>query len=539
MNSNSNKVDDLDDSDLNIENWFVKNKTKVTTEPNLDLPIAPEEIPLHESLGNSEISDPTLNIANSESESHHVETSDKKISTEVGEVVKFVKFVKPSFENDMDRGELLESSPLIPDGVFEALPSVLRDAAAFFDKSKRQRDVFLTGAIGVLSGCFPKVFGIYDKQKVFSNLNAFIAAPPASGKGALSESLKLCGLIHKLKRNEGKELAEKYKLSDKKSDSNSGQSPYIPEKLLVIPGNSSYSAIVKCLNDNDGVGIICETEADTLNNVLKQDWGNYSEMIRNAAHHETIRQQRLTTGYVEIRKPKLSVILSGTINQLLRFIPSTEDGLFSRFLYYIYAMDPHWLDPSPGKESVSSEEYFLPFARFLLEAYKFHINKLREFTLEEDQWHHLNNKFSQLTDDLTPIGQDISSIVFRLGLFQFRLAMLFSILRNSERKIENDLIRCDWDDYLTASHLVDIYISHSMIAYKLLPKAELRGINSGCKTFYNSLPANKIIKRKDAVEIGSDLTISEGSVDKYLKRLLTQGMIESPLAGSYIKVVQE
>ena len=54
---------------------------------------------------------------------------------------------------------------------------------AFDDK--RERDVFLTGAIAILSGCLPNVVGEYARETVYPNLFAFVIAPAASGKGAL------------------------------------------------------------------------------------------------------------------------------------------------------------------------------------------------------------------------------------------------------------------------------------------------------------------------------------------------------------------
>lgn len=52
--------------------------------------------------------------------------------------------------------------PYIPEEIFSTLPPVLRSGSDFFP-SRRQRDVFLTSAIGVFSGCFHTVEGIYDQ----------------------------------------------------------------------------------------------------------------------------------------------------------------------------------------------------------------------------------------------------------------------------------------------------------------------------------------------------------------------------------------
>ena len=65
----------------------------------------------------------------------------------------------------------------------------------------------------------------------------------------------------------------------------------IPLKMLFIPVNNSASYIVQTLSENDGSGILFSTEADTLANSLSQDWGNFSDVLRCAFHHEPIELQ--------------------------------------------------------------------------------------------------------------------------------------------------------------------------------------------------------------------------------------------------------
>jgi hypothetical protein len=78
--------------------------------------------------------------------------------------------------------DYLKSTPTIPDEVFEKLPNILKDGTSAFE-DRRKRDVFFTAAIAILSGCLPKVTGIYHQERVYTHLYTFIIAPPASGKG--------------------------------------------------------------------------------------------------------------------------------------------------------------------------------------------------------------------------------------------------------------------------------------------------------------------------------------------------------------------
>ena len=89
-----------------------------------------------------------------------------------------------------------DSSPMIPEYIYEALPKTLKDACNVF--SGRKRDVFLTSALSVISGGLHNVYGLYDKEKVFPNLYSFVVAPPASGKGSMKFAKQLGDCYHDL-----------------------------------------------------------------------------------------------------------------------------------------------------------------------------------------------------------------------------------------------------------------------------------------------------------------------------------------------------
>ena len=93
--------------------------------------------------------------------------------------------------------------------------------------------------------------------------------------------------------------------------------------------------MLSILSDNDGIGLLFETEGDTLSQTLKSEHGNYSDLLRKAFHHEMISMsRRKDREYVEIDNPRLSVVLAGTPEQVRRLIPDAENGLLSRFIFY-------------------------------------------------------------------------------------------------------------------------------------------------------------------------------------------------------------
>ena len=142
----------------------------------------------------------------------------------------------------------------IPDYVYERLPKLLKDSCNIFTE-KREQDVFLTGALSVLGGCFHNAYAYntVDKKGISPNLFAFIVAPPASGKRALNYSKKVAASIESAFR--AKKFAEK-----------------IPKAMFIIPANISSAGLIQVLNENEGVGIMVESEIDTLVNATKQEW---------------------------------------------------------------------------------------------------------------------------------------------------------------------------------------------------------------------------------------------------------------------------
>src|SRR5690606_28751057 len=111
--------------------------------------------------------------------------------------------------------------------------------------------------------------------------------------------------------------------------------------------------------DNEGRGIIFETEGDTLSNAFKSDHGNYSDGFRKAFHHESISYYRRTGHeFVEIDKPCISTVLAGTPMQVATLIPNAENGLLSRFIFYYMNSEPVWTDVfAPAKENGLDEHF--------------------------------------------------------------------------------------------------------------------------------------------------------------------------------------
>lgn len=391
----------------------------------------------------------------------------------------------------------LHATPTFPDEIFPDLPALLKEPCSLLE-DPRERDVFLTAAISILSGCIPATKGVYDRREFYPNLYSFILAPPASSKSVMTFAKHLGNGLHKSLKEQSKTALDKYKkdlaeFNRRQSRLKKGKkSPALfetaeenepikpPVKLLFIPANTSAAMFRQHLADNGGSGILCETEADTLGNVLQQDWGKYSDLMRKCfSHEDDANSRKSVVEFMELENPRLSIALSGTPNQVLRLIPSSEDGLFSRFLFCIFAVKPHWRDVSPQQGSVNLTEYFRQRSQEVIEMHNFLAAHPTEFHFSRNQWTHHFETFRRLLKETYLLnGDDALASVFRMGVIFFRMAMTFSALRKFERRDTSSVIYCSETDYETVNRLAGVFIQHTLFLLEKLPKTGTAAFNN-------------------------------------------------------------
>lgn len=425
-------------------------------------------------------------------------------------------------------GPMYQSTPFIPDAVFSHLPALLDECTTVF-KVPRERDVFLTGALTILSGCFNQIVGLYDNRPYSPNLFSFIIAPPASGKGVLSYARQLAQLIHENIKPDAE--------SSNKLTQNGGE-----QITHFIPADSSSAAVKRLLQRNNGQGTICETEADTLSATLQQDWGGYDDLLRKAFHHEQVSFARVgdedDVKLREIAHPRLTVCLSGTPSQVPALLKNTENGLFSRFMFYTYRNDgvPTFKDVFAKNGPENLESYFNVMADRVFKMYDEALKTENvNFEMTPDQQQRFTNQFDYRLKRLDEqFGEETRGIVFRLGLITFRIAMVLTIVRSLGEKSFSETIICTDEDFDTSMILSDIYLDHSMVVFQSLHG--YRKVQSNAMIFLDFLPVDEFTYSK-AVNIGDKICkFGERSISSYLKELVGRQFLKQPKKnGPYIK----
>jgi len=440
-----------------------------------------------------------------------------------------------------------KASPVIPEKIFSLLPDLLKKGCNTL-KHLRERDLCLTSALGVLSGCLPNVIGKYDGRPYHPNLFVFIIGPSGCGKGCLF-LVECLGIIYQNeldeKNEKEKEDYEKawkyYELECTKFKKGKLEEPPLEPKAPVprnffFPANSSSAMIIRYLKNVEDAGIVFETEADSLGNVLKQDWGGYSELLRKAFHHETISYSRKANDEsITINHPKLSVVLSGTPDQVINLIPSSENGLFSRFIFYRISAEDNWRSIKPSARVEDSHLVYKELAKDIPKMIHFLKAHPTKFDMTEAQWEVMDDTFREMYNTTRQdYGSSANSIVKRIGLICFRIAMTLSTIRKFEEKNKSKELICNATDFEVAMSLAKVFWEHALFMFDGLPKNRDNGgqfKEERKKLFFNNLPGQ--FMRKEAYAICPNLKMATRTGARYLKELLEEGYLSQSAAAKY------
>jgi hypothetical protein len=429
-----------------------------------------------------------------------------------------------------------------PDSIFAQLPSFFKRVTEVATSSE-ERDILLLGSIVSISACLPKFWGMYDGKKCFPNLFLFVTAQASAGKGRLSFCKELVKPVHKALREEAVNLKQIYELemveyNAKKGKEEGIEKPARPaERMLFIPANNSTTGVFQLLFDNDGAGLIFETEGDTLAQAFKSDYGNYSDGFRKAFHHETISYYRRTDReYVDIECPCLSTVLSGTPKQVSALIPNPENGLFSRFMFYYMNVHHVWKDVFADEEGVGLDDHFKELSNELYSLYKFLLEQNEiQFSLSIDQRQRFNEFFSGIQKEYLDIfGNDYMATVRRLGLIAFRMGMILTALRIIDTKSYKSNLECAAEDFETVISMTETLIKHSGKVFSELPEDHsLPKQKNKKEKFLEALPQE--FNRQKYLEVASVLSISVKSAEAYITEFVKKNLVHREQKDNYHK----
>ncbi len=419
--------------------------------------------------------------------------------------------------------------PLFPKEVYEHLPPFL-DRVVKSAISPSDRDILLTGSLSVLSATLSKVCGVYDERIVYPNLYLFVSADAGMGKGALTLCRELVSPINAELHAISKQLMAECENSNERK---------IPMRTLIIPANSSASAFINTLSDNDGVGLMFETEGDTLTQTLKSDYGNYSDTLRKAFHHEPVSLcRRKDREFIELDCPKLSVVLAGTPGQVRSLIQDSENGLLSRFMFFNVKFEKNIRNVFAVTDIQKSKtEVF----RQLGEQYKELSGKIEreasayEIGIPPLMHGHFMEHYNRLNNECCEaIGNRMQGVVRRNGLIAFRIMMILSVIRHMTDSYYHPMpeglslrLECSDEDYHTALIITETLLHHSAYMFRQFEKPAssvlANGRNDRRDLLYSMLPGS--FTKQEYLSLVRQLGFSESTCNKWIDRYIAEDLL--------------
>ena len=381
-------------------------------------------------------------------------------------------------------------------------------------KTEEEKDMLLMATLAAASACVPNLYFRYGPtgKKYYANLQCFILASSASGKGIANQALEMMRVVD-----------EQYP--------------------MLIAGDSTLAAWYKALEEQGGIGYMHESEGSVITDIWRNAAANYNTALRKAAEHEAISRNRVK-GASEIACPRLSMLLTGTFSQYKALVPSVENGYFSRLLTLV-ERGSHPFEKS--YVTAKSENSAIPkiVGRELSRIYSRLVEEgEREWSLTDSQKERLGEKLeTEYRTLIDMLGENFHSTVIRMAVQIERMAMILSALRLCEEqlKIKNYELRmeCSDVDYETAEVIGSKMLMHMAMAYRMIKgdeaeiMPEVKGLDQR-KVVFDGLKQR--YQLNDLIKEAKSQGVSRSSAIRWNNQWIEKGMVRKENHGEYRKV---
>ena len=462
-------------------------------------------------------------------------TSDKNVA---------VSFVESQEED--------RSLPLFDPAIYPKLPGILRKAVETMH-IRQEKDLVLIGSIVTLSSVLLPFRTIFHGRTIFPNMFLFVPGPAGSGKGRLDFCYRLVRPIHNDKRElwqlaqeEYKQELDRYRALSKKEKANTTSPVKPPITLLRVPANCSATSFAEAMADNGNM-LMFETEGDTVVNTFISDYGNYSDNFRKAFAHEEFGYLRRgnDSEEKEVQNPRLSVVLSGTPEQVKSLIPNAENGLLSRFIFYTLSATDEWLDGFSGYDADNPLEKVFDDLGAEVERFYQYLKNVSEvwFSLSFVQQQKFNDYFAEEKQRMKELNGDLyNASTHRLSWALLRIAMILTALRCMDTGKVPEKIECADSDFDTALSIIKTVSHHNDYIFNVLNEGVTEEVkvsetysSAARATLLSILPDQ--FTSKDMKAAAVKISKSVRTVERQIRRAIQNGQVKELGKGSYRKIL--
>ncbi len=412
-------------------------------------------------------------------------------------------------------------------------------------RTEEEKDILLIATLAAASACVPNLYFRYGPtgKKYYANLQCFILAASASGKGIANQALEMVRVVD-----------ERYP--------------------MLIAGDSTLAAWYKALEEQGGVGYMHESEGSVITDIWKAGAANYNTALRKAAEHEAISRNRVK-GSSEIACPKLSMLLTGTFSQYKALVPSVENGYFSRLLTLV-ERGSHPFEKSYVTAKSENSAVARQVGQQLLRTYEGLKNAgEREWSLTDAQKERLGEKLeTEYRTLIEMLGENFHSAVIRMAVQIERMAMVLSAMRGDSSltsrahdkeipesnagimdgevpasnagtmdKVDNrpymvDTIYCSDQDYETAEMIGSKMLMHMAMAYRMIKGDETETMPEVKQLDQRKVVFEGLKAEYDNHELeteGKRYGVSRATIFRWNEKWLEEGLVIRSHRGKYQK----
>jgi len=426
-------------------------------------------------------------VETTEEEKHSTEKDETVNVQEVKELSKSESETEVELEaNDFE----LPDSTQLSDVVHELAPEELKPLLNFF--KDENKDIVLLSCLTSLSSIFPNVSVIH--------------------RGNILVGKKII-----------RDLLEEFKTKN-------------PD--FHIAGNISSSKMIQRLAGSGESGnLIIETEADTISQNFKSEWGNFSSILRTSFHHEEANIDRVGLKEKLSQNPKLSLAIAGTPLQLIPLIGTPENGLYSRIMFYNIKKSG-WIDDDENETYDAQEEEIARLNKLFLDLSSSVNSIARRMKLSRVQKKLLNDNLKKAYEYLVEAGLESEDTVKRMGAILVRIFTIYTILEIKDELTEDKSeFDCSENAFNFGLSLFPYLLKSSIESANVFQHSQRKSktsLNDTQKQILEALPASFI--SKEGVEIVTEkLRCSVSTVNKTLSVLKDKGFLRKE-GFSYEKV---
>ena len=317
-------------------------------------------------------------------------------------------------------------------------------------------------------------------------------------------------------------------------------------KQVYIPANSSASALLKMMDEYDGRGIVFATEMDTLTQTLRAAYGQFGDIVRCIFEHETVSQlRRQNNEFIEIRSPRIAMLLSGTPNQVSPLLRNRENGLMSRFACYVVNnrmdFDDHVWDVEEEGNIPHESMLYDRLATELGDRYLWMETAGHEcyFYLTNTQLKTIKRMFRSEYDTYSAeFGDLFDASLKRMPVIMKRIGMILAGLRLDMTKPLPERVVCSEEDFQTMLLIGHKLLMHAAMVFQMMPDLKATpmgeiGGNMLQKQFFQMLPTD--FTKQDAVKQAEVLGVAESTMKRWLTKYVQTSDIERIGQGLYKK----